>query len=415
MHRALLACALLCAAACKPKASSPPIPAAPVIPARIVVGASLPIGSAEGLTARFYREGYEVAFEEANHSGGVLLGKKRVPISLELIDDGDNPSKAEEQLRALLERKALFFLGSSSTRVVQAQSAIAERERVPYVTAAGADKALFERGYRYFFGLQAPIELLAYTQMRWIDEQQKALRLPTPLSLALLVQDSPRGREFRKGVVDFAGKTPSRRSSYRIIFDESFPVGAQDFVAPLGRVKAAHADVFLADGSLSEFLSLHRRYLWSGLCHKVVSYGAHGGEPQAQEEFGFDGLGYILSAVWWSPRLAMHGPNQRFVEDFKVNYHRDPDWYGALAYEAARALMAAISASGTADPEAVRAQLAAMRMESILPGGRLMFGADQQAIYPFVVQQNLPDGKAPVIYPNDVAESPGVPVNPKCR
>jgi hypothetical protein len=32
-----------------------------------------------------------------------------------------------------------------------------------------------------------------------------------------------------------------------------------------------------------------------------------------------------------------------------------------------------------------------------------------------VVQQNLPDGKAPVIYPNDVAESPGVPVNPKCR
>ena len=32
-----------------------------------------------------------------------------------------------------------------------------------------------------------------------------------------------------------------------------------------------------------------------------------------------------------------------------------------------------------------------------------MFGADQQAIYPFVVQQDRPDGNSPVVYPKDVA------------
>ena len=77
-------------------------------------------------------------------------------------------------------------------------------------------------------------------------------------------------------------------------------------------------------------------------------------------------------------------------------------------------MIAAISASGDARPDSVRTQLATMKMESILPGGRLLFGPDQQAIYPYVVQQNQPDGTAPVIFPNDVAESPGIPANPKC-
>lgn len=385
------------------------------LPDRIVIGATLPYGSAEGQTARFYREGYDLAIEEVNRAGGVSVSGKRIPVQLEVLDDGGDPARGTAEIRTLLdEKKAIFLLGSASGPVVEAQSAAAEARRVPYVTAYGESKTLFERGLKYFFGLQAPVQLLAYTQMRWIDEQQKAHKLPTPLRVAVLVEESPLGREFAAGVRDFVTKTPSRRASYRLVFDESFPASQQDFSATLQRVRAANADVFLADGSLSEFLTLHRRYLWLGLCHKVLAYGAHGGETLALEEFGFTGLSYILSAVWWSARLARRGLNKQFADEFKETYHRDPDWYGALAYEATRALLAAISASGDAKRDSVRAQLASMKMESILPGGRLVFGADQQAIYPYVVQQNQPDGSSPVIFPNDVAEFPGVAANPKC-
>jgi branched-chain amino acid transport system substrate-binding protein len=412
MTRAPALLCLLCFSPSCRKAEAPAVR----LPARIVVGATLPDSSAEGQTARFYREGYELAFEEANRAGGVRIGNRRIPLVLELLDDGGDPSRAAEQVGALVDsRQASFLLGSASSAVVEAQSAEAERRRIPYLTAAGESKALFERGLRWFFGLQAPVQLLAYTQMRWIDEQQAAGRLPSPLSLAVLVEDSLRGHEFAKGVRDFAEKTPNRLAGYRIDFDESFPPGWQEFSAQLGRVRDARADVLLVDASLSEFLTLHRRYLWLGLCHKALSYGAHGGEPEALEEFGFGGLSYILSAVWWSPRLAREGLNKRFADAFKYVYRRDPDWYGALAYEAARALIAAISASGDAQPESVRARLAAMKMDSILPGGRLWFGADQQATYPFVVQQNQPDGQSPVIFPADVAESHGVAANPRCR
>ena len=113
--------------------------------------------------------------------------------------------------------------------------------------------------------------------------------------------------------------------------------------------------------------------------------------------------------------MAKSGINPRFVGAFKDVYHRDPDWYGALSYEAARVLIEAIRRAGSVDAEAVRAQLATAKVESILPGGRLLFGADQEAVYPFVVQQNQPDGSTPMIFPNDVAESPGVASNPKCK
>ena len=78
-------CVLLCLYGCRKAAES----AGPEVhlPSRIVIGATLPVSSAEGQTARFYREGYELAVEAANRAGGVAVSGKRIPISLEFLDD----------------------------------------------------------------------------------------------------------------------------------------------------------------------------------------------------------------------------------------------------------------------------------------------------------------------------------------
>lgn len=407
-HPLPLLCLLL---SCRSPTRDSATPAAAPVPERIAIAATLPIGSMEGQTARFVREGYELAFEEANLAGGVTLRGKKISLELELNDDGDDAARGVALLEA---SKARFFLGSSSPRVIEAQAALARSRAAPYLVAVGASKAALERGGRWVFGLQAPVELLAYTQMRWIDEGQKAGRLPSPLSVALLVEDGPRGHEFRKGVIDFTQKTASRRLSYRVAFDEQFPAGQVDFIPILKRLQARRADAFLADASLAEFLALHRQYLWLGLCHKALSYGAHGVELEALEAFGFKGLRRVLSAVWWSNRLARSGPNEKFAESFKRTYHRDPDWYAALSYEAARALIEALRQADSVDAEAVRTALTSLKMESILPGGRVLFGADQMAVYPFIVQQIQADGSAPIVFPTDVAESMG-DLDIRCR
>ena len=55
-------------------------------------------------------------------------------------------------------------------------------------------------------------------------------------------------------------------------------------------------------------------------------------------------------------------------------------------------------------------------MRSLVPGGYLAFPEQYggQAQYLFVVQQNLPDGSAPVVYPRIAAVKDGIAPNPRC-
>ncbi|MGZ6143923.1 MAG: ABC transporter substrate-binding protein, partial [Myxococcales bacterium] len=250
--------------------------------------------------------------------------------------------------------------------------------------------------------------------MNWLDTQQKAGAVPKNATIALLWENTSHGKDFRKGVTEHADKT----KSYKVVVDESFELSGKDFSALLGKVKAANADMLLADAHLPDFITMQRQYVTAGLCHKVLSYGARGSEKQAAEALGKKNVEYILSAVWWAPQLADKNPEaKRFVDLFKAKYNgRVPDWYQALGYETARALFLAVSQAGSLDRDAVRQKLAGLKTSSLLPGGTLDFPAEfgQQSHAPFVVMQNMPDGSTPLIAPEDAATGKGVAPNPNC-
>jgi len=65
-------------------------------------------------------------------------------------------------------------------------------------------------------------------------------------------------------------------------------------------------------------------------------------------------------------------------------------------------LIEAIRAAGP-DPSKVRVALASPSRESIL------------STEPLVIQQHLPDGTAPVVFPDSVAESEALTATPKCN
>jgi branched-chain amino acid transport system substrate-binding protein len=397
------------AGACKPKAT----PASEKT--EIHIGATLPTTGAESRIGNFFKEGYDLAFEEVTKQGGLDVGGKKLPVKLTLYDDTTTQATAVTLADKLINSdKVDFLLGTYSTALVEAQTTVAEQNKVPYVNGGGAASEIYKRGYKYIFGALSPVELLGTTLMTWIDEQQKAGKLPKPSKIALLWENTSHGKDFRKGISDFASKSGG---AYEVAIDESFELNGKDFSALLGKVKAAGVDLFLVDAHLPDYITMHKQYLDAGLCHKIVSYGARGSEKAAIEALGKDNVNYVLSGVWWSPLLADTNPlAKKFVEAFKAKYGKTPEWFQALAYEAARALFTAIQQAGAVDREAVRAKLAALKIESLLPGGTLEFPADKggEAQNLFVVQQNLPDAAAPIIFPKDVAKAAGVAPNPRC-
>ncbi|MFL5419134.1 MAG: amino acid ABC transporter substrate-binding protein [Myxococcales bacterium] len=406
--------ALLLAAALT--ASALPAPARSADKTKIVIGATLPLTGAEARVGGFFKEGYDLAFEEANKRGGLNVGGKKLPVQLILQDDTSTQATAVSLADRLVNSdKVDFLLGTYASHLVEAQSTVAEQNRVPYVNGGGGATKIYQRKFKYLFGLISPVELLGTTLMLWVDEQQKAGKLPRPAKIALVWENTAHGKDFRKGVSDFAQKSGG---GYDIAVDESFELSGKDFGALLGKVKAAKTDLFLADAHLPDYITMQRQYVTAGMCNKVISYGARGPEKQALDALGKKNVEYIVSAVWWSPQVADKNKLAAdFVQKFKAKFGgRAPEWYQALGYETARALFTAIEQAGSLDRDKVREKLAQLKMESILPGGQLEFPAKfgQQVHAPFVVQQNMPDGKSPIIAPPDAAVAKGVAPNPGC-
>jgi branched-chain amino acid transport system substrate-binding protein len=410
-RRTLLVAAALAALAALPAAARAAEPKTSV-----TIGATLPLTGAEARVGGFFKEGYQLAFEEANKRGGLLVGGKKLPVTLSLLDDTTTQATAVSLADRLVNSDGVdFLLGTYSSHLVEAQSTIAEQNRIPYLNGGGGATKIYRRGFKYLFGAISPVELLGTTLMTWIDEQQKAGKLPRPATIALLWENTAHGKDFKKGVTDYVARSGG---AFQVTVDESFPLDGKDFGALLGKVKAAGVDLFLADAHLPDYITMHRQYVAAGLCHKVVSYGARGSEKGAIEALGQENVNHVVSGVWWSAELGKKpGQARQFVEAFKARFGgRSPEWFQALAYESARALFTAIEQAGSLDKEAVRGKLAALKMDSLLPGGTLTFPSDlgQQAQNPFVLQQNLPDGSSPIIFPAGDATGKGVGANPRC-
>ena len=242
---------------------------------------------------------------------------------------------------------------------------------------------------------------------RWISSRTSSRqgKLKKPLKIALLVENTEHGKDFQKGVKDYAKAHPE----FSVVLDESFELYAPDFKPLLGRVAAAKADLFMCDAHLEDFISMQRTYTQMGLYHQMLTYGARGAD-----EAGRKGLGaatdYIFASGWWSDLLP-YPQVKAFTAKWKAAAGSAPQWYHATAYETVRALFAAIRKAGSLKPEAIRAALAAIELkDSILPGGVLKFTKTGQAVLPFVVTQNKPDGKVDLVWPKEART--GEPVAP---
>jgi branched-chain amino acid transport system substrate-binding protein len=411
----LFALALLGSVACAPSQSNSDAGGTTAIPDKIVIGSTLPLTGTESKVGGRMKQGYELAVDLVNKAGGLDLGGRRVPVELKLLDDTTDQAKAVNLAQRLITSDQVnFFLGTYSTALVEAQSTVAEQSKMPYVNGGGAATSIYSRGYSWVFGTLAPVENLATTEMEWINQQQGVGKVAKPAKIAIVWENTSHGKDFQKGIQDFV---KAHAADYQVVVDESFALDGKDFSAVLNKVRAANADLFMVDAHLPDFITMHRQYLSAKMCNQLLTYGARGSETDARAALGQDGVSYVLSAVWWNKQLGDKGLNKEFVDAYKAKFGIDPEWYQATSYEAARALFAAIVKAGSVDKQKVRDALAQLRIDSILPGGKLSFPAATggQASYPFVVQQNLPDGTSPIIFPADVATGQGVSPNPTCK
>src|SRR5258708_3854555 len=126
----LVLCVAL-SAACKKPNSNEGAPSGGAAPAEqrapgsdaIRIGATLPLTGGESRTGGFYKEGYQLAFEEATKNSGIDVGGKHVQVQLILLDRPSTQATAARLADRLINSdKVHFLLGTYATNLVEAQS-----------------------------------------------------------------------------------------------------------------------------------------------------------------------------------------------------------------------------------------------------------------------------------------------------
>lgn len=387
-------------------------PAAPAAPTEVVLGAALPLTGGQAREGGYFKKGYELAIKEINDAGGIMIKEynKKIPIKLIIYDDkSDNTTSVQLYEKLVNEDKVHALLGGYGTPLISAHTVVPEKYQIPYVNGGGATGEIYARNMKYIFGLLASIEKLAHTLMDWMATQQDAGKLKKPVTIAVVGENTSHGKEFRKGVLDKAAAAPDR---FKVVMDEPFELNLKDADPLLQKLKAANADVFLADARIADYTTIHRRYTELGLSHLIVSYGPRGTEKTARDALGA-AADYIVSCNWWHADIPT--PEAKaFAEKYQKAYNEPAEWFPALAYETARVMAKAIESAGTLDKTKVRDALAKTDLKpSLVVGGRVWFEANGQINNDYVMMQNLPGGKVALVYPKSVATADAIVPIPK--
>src|SRR5689334_15338413 len=221
------------------------------VPANAQQGDTIVLGAAVSLTGKYStngkntRDGYELAVEKVNESGGVKVGNKSYKLKVIYYDDESTSARGAQLVERLIDQDHVqFVLGPYSSGLTKAIAPVTEKYKVPMVEGNGADRDLFTKGYKYLFAvlntsdyyLRSAIQLAAETA-------KKAGNDPSKLKVGIAVENDNFSKDVRDGVEEDA-----KKYGMKIVIDDKLPPEINDMSATLAKVKALKPDILVVSG-----------------------------------------------------------------------------------------------------------------------------------------------------------------------
>lgn len=367
-------------------------------------GASVQLTGPVANTGRYYKDAYEFAVEKINAAGGIKIGSMHQKIALKILDNQSDVNLSVRQYVQLLSQdKVDFLLGPFASNFVLADSSIAEKSRVPMVQGGGASDQIYSRGYKYIFGtLPAASNYFGST----VEAMMKLN--PRPQTVALLYADDAFDVSVAKGTRDLL-----KKAGLKTVIDERYTTNASDFSVLLSRIKSGKVDAVLVAGHETEILNFIRQSKSLDVGPKLYSFTV--GVPSAdfRRALGKDANG-ASGMTAWLPSVTLKdrwfGNAEEFAHAWKAKFGYEPDYHAASGIAVVEALVNAIEAADSTDPQKVRDALAKISFESLY--GRIAFDDKGQISLPQIMIQIQDDKVIPIYGGNDFVNKLHYPLAP---
>jgi branched-chain amino acid transport system substrate-binding protein len=362
--------------------------------APIRIGASLSLTGTYAQPGRYQHEGYKLCQKDLNAKGG-LLGRK---VELVVYDDQSQPATGVRLYEKLItEDQVDAVMGPYSSAVTEAVANVTEKYKKVMVAPLAATTEIFKKGRRYVFMILSPAE--AYLDGLVDIAAKRGLK-----TIAILNEDTLFPKASASGTVELA-----KRAGLRVVFQEAYPKGNQDYSAILTKVKAANPDVLAAATYFDDAVAITRQMKELNVNPKMFGVTVGGDIPKFQDLLK-QTADYVYGSSQWEAGLPYPGARE-FFEAYRKEFTQEPSYHSAAGYGGCMLYAEAVKKVGALDAEKVRDTLLALKTRTMF--GDYQVDKDGFQIAHKMVLLQWQDGKRVVVWPEDLASGkPRFPTPP---
>lgn len=373
-----------------------------------VEGDTITLGAAVSLTGKYStngkhtKNGYDLAVEKINGTGGVKVGGKAYKLKIVYYDDESTSARGAQLAERLINQDGIkFMLGPYSSGLTKAIAPVTEKYQIPMVEGNGASRSLFTKGYKYLFAVLSTSEQYLSSAIDLAAEKAKdAGKDPSSLKVAMAFENDPFSQDIRAGVMDDA-----KRHGMKIVIDDKLPKELNDMAATLTKVRAVKPDVLVVSGHSKGAATAIRQIAELRVDVPLLAM-THCSAAQIIKKFGKDAE-YTLCADQWSPSLTYKdgwfGSASDYAKLFESKYGYTPPYQAAESTASVLTFVDAFQRGGSFDTGKVRDALAATKMETFY--GNIDFDDTGKNIAKPMVLRQVQGGEYKLVAPTKWANA----------
>ncbi|SDH83573.1 amino acid/amide ABC transporter substrate-binding protein, HAAT family [Paraburkholderia steynii] len=327
-----------------------------------------------------YKNGWNLALDQVNASGGVL-GKKLEVVSR---DDNANPGDTIRVAQELIAREQVQLLfGGYLSNTGLALTDFAKQKRMFFLAAEPlTDKIVWADGNKYTYRLRPS----TYMQVAMLAPEAVKLKKKR---WALVYPNYEYGQS---AAATFKKLLKAAQPDVEFVTEQATPLGNLDAGSTVQALADAKPDAIfnvLFSADLGKFV---REGNTRGLFKDRSVVSLLTGEPDYLDTLGAEApVGWIVTGYPW---YSIDTPaNKKFVADYEAKYHDYPRLGSVVGYAALMSIANGIKKAGSTDPDKLAAAFKGLNVDT--PFGPITYRPqdNQSTMGAFVGVTALKDGK----------------------
>jgi branched-chain amino acid transport system substrate-binding protein len=312
------------------------------------------------------QRGVEMWRDEVNAAGGIKAGGKSYQVKLVTYDDQSQGGRVQQlYTRLIVQDKAQFLFGPSSSGLVATAAVISEQYGKLMMIGGGAEPKTYELGNKYLFEVITAAD-------GYLANAVDALHAKNPQAkIAFVYSDDP----FSKACVE-AARSDAKEAGLNVVLDESYAPTTTDFGPVINKIISSGADALLGGGHYPDGATLARQVYEQKAGLKWESILVAPGDEKFAT-LGPAAAGVTTGSQWevqvsYPPQFGL--TTAQFLKGYTDKFKAEPDYHSASGYTVGVVLQHAIEAAGSIDQDKVAAALNKMDIQTFF--GRVKFATD---------------------------------------